>query len=66
MSGYDVCRELRKDPAFKDTVIIAQTGWGQKRDRELAVEAGFDHYLVKPISLDELTELLSRTGKPQT
>jgi signal transduction histidine kinase/ActR/RegA family two-component response regulator len=64
MNGYDVCRELRKDPAFKDTIIIAQTGWGQKRDRDMAKAAGFDHHLVKPISLDEITRLLSETAKP--
>lgn len=63
MNGYDVCRELRKDPAFKDTVIIAQTGWGQKRDREMAIAAGFDHHLVKPIGLDQITELLSDTAR---
>lgn len=58
MSGYDVCRELRKNPAFKDTLIIAQTGWGQKRDREMAQEAGFNHHLVKPLNLQDLTALL--------
>lgn len=61
MNGYDVCRELRKDPAFMDTIVIAQTGWGQKRDREMAMAAGFDHHLVKPISLDEITKLLFDT-----
>jgi len=66
MNGYDVCRELRKDPAFKDTVIIAQTGWGQKRDRDMAMAAGFDHHLVKPIGLDEITKLLSETAKSRS
>ncbi len=58
MNGYDVARELRKDPAFKNTVLIAQTGWGQARDKELAVEAGFDHYLVKPVDYKEFSSLL--------
>jgi PAS domain S-box-containing protein len=66
MNGYDVCRELRKDPAFKDTIIIAQTGWGQKRDRDMAMAAGFDHHLVKPIGLDEITKLLSETAKSRS
>lgn len=59
MDGYEVCRTLRADPAFKDTVLIAQTGWGQAEDRRKAIEAGFDHHLVKPISLDTLTRLLA-------
>ena len=58
MNGYEVCRELRKNPEFKDTVMIAQTGWGRDSDRQQAQEAGFDHHLVKPIKLDEVTALL--------
>lgn len=59
MNGYDVCRALREDAAFKDLIVIAQTGWGQDRDREEAFEAGFDHHLVKPISLEQYSELLA-------
>ncbi|MES2624709.1 MAG: GAF domain-containing protein [Pseudomonadota bacterium] len=58
MDGYDLCRELRKDARFESTLIIAQTGWGQERDRQLAKEAGFDHHLVKPLNFEQLTELL--------
>jgi signal transduction histidine kinase len=59
MNGYDLCRELRKDPRFKDTLMIAQTGWGQERDRQLARDAGFDHHLVKPLNFEELSQLLA-------
>jgi signal transduction histidine kinase len=59
MNGYDVCRELRKDPAFAHTVMIAQTGWGQERDRRLASEAGFDHHLTKPVNFEEFSGLLA-------
>lgn len=59
MSGYDVCRELRKDPAFKDALFVAQTGWGQERDRQQAFEAGFHHHLVKPVSFEKFTALLA-------
>ncbi|WKL57072.1 response regulator [Asticcacaulis sp. ZE23SCel15] len=58
MNGYEVCRELRKHKALKDTIIIAQTGWGQERDRKTAFEAGFDHHVTKPVSLDRFTQLL--------
>ncbi|MGE3624678.1 MAG: response regulator [Bdellovibrionales bacterium] len=63
MNGYDVCRELRKDPLFENTVLIAQTGWGQERDRQQAREAGFAHHLVKPVKFEEFSALL---GKIQT
>lgn len=61
MSGYDVCRTLRDDPAFAKTIFIAQTGWGQESDRLKAQEAGFDHHLTKPVELAELSRLLAGT-----
>jgi signal transduction histidine kinase len=59
MDGYAVCRAFRQDDLFKDALIIAQTGWGQKRDKTLASEAGFDHHLVKPVAYDELERVLA-------
>lgn len=62
MNGYDVCRELQKDSALKNTTFIAQTGWGQKRDRDMALEAGFHHHMIKPIDLEALKKLLSEVA----
>jgi CheY-like chemotaxis protein len=59
MSGYDVCRNMRSNPLFEHTLIVAQTGWGQERDREMAREAGFDHHLVKPLKLDDIMALFA-------
>jgi signal transduction histidine kinase len=59
MDGYAVCRALRSDPLFKDTPIIAQTGWGQSRDKEAASDAGFNHHLTKPVALDDLENILA-------
>ncbi len=59
MSGHDVCRELRKDPLFKNALVVAQTGFGQDRDRLLAKEAGFDYHLVKPFDFKQLSQILA-------
>lgn len=59
MNGYEVCRAMRARPELDDTVLIAQTGWGQENDRKLAFEAGFDHHVTKPVSLDLLIQVLS-------
>jgi signal transduction histidine kinase len=59
MDGYAVCRAFRQDDLFKGALIIAQTGWGQKRDKTLASDAGFDHHLVKPVAYDELERVLA-------
>jgi len=59
MSGYDVAKLLRKQDNRRDLVLIALTGYGQKKDKEQAVTAGFDYHLTKPVMLDELTSLLA-------
>ena len=59
MDGYAVCRALREQTLFDDTVIIAQTGWGQTQDRASTGESGFDHHLVKPVNMDRLEQLLA-------
>jgi CheY-like chemotaxis protein len=59
MDGYEVCRALREQTLFDDTVIIAQTGWGQTQARAGAGQAGFDHHLVKPVNMDRLEQLLA-------
>jgi CheY-like chemotaxis protein len=60
MNGYEVCRELRRNPMFADTLIIAQTGWGEERNREMAYFAGFNHHFVKPLKPDDLAGLLAK------
>lgn len=57
----DVAR-CRED-IFKKTPIIAQTGWGQERDKAFASEAGFDHHLFKPVGLDDLERLRAEVSK---
>ena len=58
MSGFDVCRRIRKLPLGSTMTLIAQSGWGQEADRRRTLEAGFDHHLVKPIDPDALGALL--------
>ena len=59
MDGYAVCRAFRQDEELKHIPIIAQTGWGQVRDKTLATEAGFDRHLTKPVALDDLERMLA-------
>jgi signal transduction histidine kinase len=62
MNGYDLARALKRLPALRHTVLVAVTGWGQQKDRQLAFEAGFHHHLVKPVSIDQLQDILARDG----
>jgi len=58
MSGYDLARAIRALPSGSMTVMIAVTGWGQEKDRQLAFEAGFDHHMVKPVRFEQIEEIL--------
>ncbi len=57
LSGYDVARLLRANPASKKATLVALTGWGQPEDRRRTEEAGFDHHIVKPADLDALRHI---------
>ncbi|WP_308602408.1 ATP-binding protein [Massilia sp. Dwa41.01b] len=60
MNGYELARKARALPRGAGMLLIAATGWGQEADKRLAVEAGFDHHLTKPIDFDKLRSLLGR------
>jgi signal transduction histidine kinase/ActR/RegA family two-component response regulator len=63
MSGYDLARRLKELPELAGTTLVAVTGWGQEKDRQLSREAGFDHHLVKPVKLAQLLEMIDLIDK---
>ena len=67
MNGYEVCECLKADPASRDIVVIAQTGWGDAAQRSRSREAGFDHHLVKPVDIALLADVLAaiKQTRPQ-
>ena len=64
MDGFELARRLRQDPCMNNCTLVALTGYGQDRDRQLTNEAGFDRHLVKPVSLDSLEQLLRSLSAP--
>jgi PAS domain S-box-containing protein len=64
MDGYELARRLRAQPSTADAILIALTGYGQAQDRERSELAGFDHHLVKPVEIGQLTALLARVSAP--
>ncbi|MBC7226060.1 MAG: response regulator [Thermoflexales bacterium] len=60
MNGYEVCRQLRKNPATAQIPIIILTARGQPVDRETALAAGADEYIAKPVTMAELLERVNR------
>ncbi|HYM48276.1 MAG TPA: ATP-binding protein [Burkholderiaceae bacterium] len=59
IDGYELARRLRALPEVEDAMLIAVTGYGQAEDRRRAEDAGFDHYLVKPVDFESLRAMLN-------
>ena len=56
MSGIEVLKTLREDPATRAMPVIMLTAKGQERDRAEALALGITSYLVKPFGPLELLE----------
>lgn len=54
MSGTELCRRLRKEPATEKTPIIILTAKASEGDKILGLELGADDYMTKPFSVKEL------------
>lgn len=54
LNGWEVCRQLRKDPKTKTIPILILTALAEESNRIQGLNAGADDYLTKPFSLREL------------
>lgn len=59
MSGYDLVRNLRVSAGMEAPFCVAVSGYGQAEDHTLALAAGFDQHLVKPVDLATLLKLVA-------
>jgi signal transduction histidine kinase len=59
MDGYDVARAVRQDPVLQSTFLVALSGYALPEDLERSAQAGFQHHLAKPPSVDALERVLS-------
>jgi putative two-component system response regulator len=53
-SGYELCRELKENPATRLIPFVLITGLTDRQDRLLGIESGADDFLNKPIFAEEL------------
>jgi putative two-component system response regulator len=54
LSGIDVCRRMKQDPAYRLTPVVMVTGQAQRDARLEGLEAGADDFLAKPVDPQEL------------
>jgi CheY-like chemotaxis protein len=62
IDGSELARRLRAIPETARFVLVALTGYGQPEDKEPAIQAGFDHHLVKPVNVEALGDFVGRIG----
>jgi PAS domain S-box-containing protein len=64
LNGYEVARQLRREPWGRAMKLIALTGWGQESDKRRAIDAGFDLHFTKPIDIAQMQALIAE-GAPE-
>jgi CheY-like chemotaxis protein len=66
LDGYEVARRIRAERNGQAVRLVAITGYGQPEDRSRALEAGFDVHLTKPVSPEQLAEVLAESVRTQS
>lgn len=59
-NGFEAVEHIRKNPAFKDTLVIAISASVVNDSREKSLQAGCDAFLTKPVSLNSLFTVMSK------
>lgn len=62
LDGLELIKALRSTVNYPQPLAIALTGYGNRDDRERGLEAGFDDYLVKPVSREILLRQVAAAG----
>ena len=69
MDGFEVARRLRGRPGGDSLFIAAVTAYRGEEHQRQAKEAGFDRYLMKPVDIDTLRQVLNQAandnGRPE-
>ena len=63
LNGYEVARQIRKQPSLRNVVLVALTGYGQESDKQASTEAGFNHHLIKPARIAEIRQILETVAE---
>ena len=60
IDGMEALRRLRESPRTADIPVVAVTAQAMKQDRERALDAGFNGYVEKPISVRAFPDQVRR------
>lgn len=67
MTGYEACKEMKKNSGLKDIPVVFLSAKGQENEIQQGLDAGAEEYLLKPFAPDQLTTrikaILGKFGK---
>ncbi|MES2657996.1 MAG: response regulator [Verrucomicrobiota bacterium] len=59
MNGLDLARRIRASQHARVTLLVALSGWDEEQHKQDAAEAGFDHFLAKPVGAPAIREFMA-------
>jgi signal transduction histidine kinase/ActR/RegA family two-component response regulator len=62
ITGYALAQRIRQTAWGKHTPLLALTGWGQYKDKQAAMRAGFNHHFTKPVDFERLLKVIDLHG----
>jgi CheY-like chemotaxis protein len=65
MDGYTATREIRQNPVFEQTPIIAMTANAMAGDKEKVIAAGMNDHIAKPLDVQQMFATLAKWIAPQ-
>jgi DNA-binding response OmpR family regulator len=65
LNGFEVTRELRRNPVTSATPVILLTAKAQANDVAGGLSAGADEYVKKPFDARDLTDRVDRLLRPR-
>jgi CheY-like chemotaxis protein len=60
LNGIETLKEIRKIAGYENTPVLAVTGFAMMGDREKLLAEGFNDYLPKPFTSDELKHIVKK------
>lgn len=60
MTGLDLLKAMRAEPALKDVPVLMVTAEAQQDNVVQAVQAGVNNYIVKPFTAETLKEKIDK------
>jgi CheY-like chemotaxis protein len=60
MDGIELLNKLRNNPVYRNTPMVAVTGYASDANKKELIEKGFNHFLAKPVEKNEVVNLVKQ------